>query len=152
MPHFRCSSRQTRLRLKNAQKYHSWVAAGRIARFTTARICCSQILSFQDLFRSPFSSIKNRKPAITSRGFHLVPVLKSVWTFLYVHVTERSSRFSSQQVIIPYQLIVLQRILCLFLRKGISYCIAQYFIFTVDTKYVTRAFEIAFFNFFDFFN
>ncbi len=33
--------------------HHSEVAAGRIARFTPTRLCCSQVLSFQDLFQTP---------------------------------------------------------------------------------------------------
>jgi len=30
--------------------YSSEVAAGRIARFTSTRLCCSHILSIQDMF------------------------------------------------------------------------------------------------------
>lgn len=42
------------------QTYHSEVAAGRIARFTPTRLCCSQILSIQDLFSSPHMGKEKR--------------------------------------------------------------------------------------------
>jgi hypothetical protein len=45
-------------RVKRLKRTNSEVAAGGIARFTSTRLCCSQILSIQDLFQTSFSGIK----------------------------------------------------------------------------------------------
>jgi len=77
------------------QRVQSWIAPGGIARFTPARLCCSQILSLQDLFQIPFSWIKDldtsASPSFSAswrirrasrRGLRPVPSLYGVRTFL----------------------------------------------------------------------
>lgn len=40
--------------------HHSQVAAGGIARFTPTRLCCSQVLSIQNLFCTPHVGKENK--------------------------------------------------------------------------------------------
>lgn len=59
----------------------SEVAAGRIARFTPTRLCCSRILSIQN----PFSILyvgKNRDTSTFMSGLSSRPLHSAVWTFL----------------------------------------------------------------------
>jgi hypothetical protein len=49
------------------QAFRSEVAAGRITRFILTRLCCSQILSIQNLFQTPFSEIRVWTPGRLGR-------------------------------------------------------------------------------------
>jgi hypothetical protein len=63
---------------------NSKVAAGRIARFTPTRLCCSRILSFQDTFSTPLCGKRVETLVITNRNLRSIPGIIPVWTFLYV--------------------------------------------------------------------
>ncbi len=77
--------------------YQSEVAAGRIARFTPTRLCCSQALSIQDLFLASHVGKEAKTPVISDRSLRSIPGFKPVWTFLSDFL-DQSSGPSSQDI------------------------------------------------------
>jgi len=61
--------------LRMHSTHHSAVTTGRIARFILTRLCCSQILSIQDLFQTPFSKISVWSLAIPSWSLCSIPCI-----------------------------------------------------------------------------